>query len=134
MIMEAVEGKEEEEGMEKGEKYYSSWDCGSPLYDSYELVSLYNLINSRLSLPPSSSELGSLSRRNSEFVLGCKRERLLGSIVLGGLLEKSKSRVRSMVKKRSIMKKKEWLERWACASSIRFWKGRFKVGQNHKSS
>ncbi|KAL0917792.1 hypothetical protein M5K25_012883 [Dendrobium thyrsiflorum] len=40
------EKKEEEKLIEDGEfSLFSIWDCGSPLYDSFELSSLYHIID-----------------------------------------------------------------------------------------
>ncbi|KAK7275334.1 hypothetical protein RIF29_16447 [Crotalaria pallida] len=46
--------EEEEEEEEEVEKTKSMWDCGSPLYDSYELVSLDHVIDRNLMAFPSS--------------------------------------------------------------------------------
>ncbi|PON42229.1 hypothetical protein PanWU01x14_283450 [Parasponia andersonii] len=55
--------EEEEEEDHKGEKEENNlaiWDCGSPLYDSYELVSLSHLIERHLMVLPS---IGGSSKR-----------------------------------------------------------------------
>ncbi|OVA00847.1 hypothetical protein BVC80_1075g19 [Macleaya cordata] len=46
--------EEQEEGNEEQEEEedISVWDCGSPLYDSFELVSLNNLIDRNLAALP----------------------------------------------------------------------------------
>ncbi|XP_062087078.1 uncharacterized protein LOC133793839 [Humulus lupulus] len=57
--------EEEEEEDHKGENNkinLAIWDCGSPLYDSYELVSLSHLIERHLMILPSPAA-GSSSRR-----------------------------------------------------------------------
>ncbi|KAF7826155.1 4-hydroxy-tetrahydrodipicolinate reductase [Senna tora] len=45
---------DDEEEREEDQKTMAIWDCGSPLYDSYELMSLCNLIDKHLMLPSSS--------------------------------------------------------------------------------
>ncbi|CAO2198253.1 unnamed protein product [Urochloa humidicola] len=45
--LEPVRGKEEEE-----ELVFSAWDCGSPLYDSFELASLHHVLESHLMVLP----------------------------------------------------------------------------------
>ncbi|XP_047167935.1 uncharacterized protein LOC124836776 [Vigna umbellata] len=48
------EAREKEENEEE-EKTMAIWDCGSPLYDSYELVSLDHIIDRHLMAFPSSN-------------------------------------------------------------------------------
>ncbi len=48
-MQESLKGKEDEE--EEGEGL-AIWDCGSPLYDSYELVSLTHIIDRHLMALP----------------------------------------------------------------------------------
>ncbi|TKY64047.1 glycosyltransferase family 28 protein [Spatholobus suberectus] len=55
MIMNSPTMKGEED--EKEEEAMSMWDCGSPLYDSYELVSLDHIIDQHLMAFPSSHGL-----------------------------------------------------------------------------
>lgn len=38
------------------------WDCGSPLYDAYELVSLANIIERHMMMMPSASQVSFISR------------------------------------------------------------------------
>ncbi|KAG2725476.1 hypothetical protein I3760_01G068300 [Carya illinoinensis] len=49
-----LKGKEIEEGG-GGEEALAIWDCGSPLYDSYELVSLAHIIERHLMKLPNIS-------------------------------------------------------------------------------
>ncbi|RDX73906.1 hypothetical protein CR513_46412, partial [Mucuna pruriens] len=51
MIVNSVKGK----AYEKEENAMSMWDCGSPLYDSYELVSFDHIIDRHLMEFPSSN-------------------------------------------------------------------------------
>ncbi|KAH0460375.1 hypothetical protein IEQ34_011038 [Dendrobium chrysotoxum] len=45
----AEEKKEEEKLIEDGEfSLFSMWDCGSPLYDSFELSSLFHIIDKHM--------------------------------------------------------------------------------------
>ncbi|KAL5219855.1 hypothetical protein ABZP36_024568 [Zizania latifolia] len=37
---------------EEGELVLAGWDCGSPLYDSFELASLYHVLESHLMMLP----------------------------------------------------------------------------------
>ncbi|OEL36859.1 hypothetical protein BAE44_0002111 [Dichanthelium oligosanthes] len=54
-----VRGKEEEE-----ELVFATWDCGSPLYDSFELASLHHVLESHLMvLPFPGAAAASRSRR-----------------------------------------------------------------------
>ncbi|KAF4384604.1 hypothetical protein F8388_003911 [Cannabis sativa] len=66
------EEEEENDDDQKGEKKMminmAIWDCGSPLYDSYELVSLSNLIERHLMILPSLAA-GSSKR----FIMATKR-------------------------------------------------------------
>ncbi|KAM7531384.1 hypothetical protein LguiB_034794 [Lonicera macranthoides] len=48
--------KEEEEEEDGGSANVIVWDCGSPLYDSYELVSLCHLIERHMMSLPSQGE------------------------------------------------------------------------------
>ncbi|KAF5464439.1 hypothetical protein F2P56_014514 [Juglans regia] len=52
-MQKTLKGKEIEE--EEGEEALAIWDCGSPLYDSYELVSLSHVIERHLMKLPNSS-------------------------------------------------------------------------------
>ncbi|GJM93685.1 hypothetical protein PR202_ga10267 [Eleusine coracana subsp. coracana] len=51
-------GKEEEE-----ELVLATWDCGSPLYDSFELASLHHVLESHLMVLPFPGAAVSRSRR-----------------------------------------------------------------------
>ncbi|CAL4955355.1 unnamed protein product [Urochloa decumbens] len=53
-----VRGKEEEE-----ELVFATWDCGSPLYDSFELASLHHVLESHLMVLPFPVAAVSRSRR-----------------------------------------------------------------------
>lgn len=46
------EGKEDEEEEGGGDRDLAIWDCGSPLYDSHELVSLSHIIDRHLMAVP----------------------------------------------------------------------------------
>ncbi|CAO2178941.1 unnamed protein product [Urochloa humidicola] len=56
--LQPVRGKEEEE-----ELVFSAWDCGSPLYDSFELASLHHVLESHLMVLPFPIATVSRSRR-----------------------------------------------------------------------
>ncbi|KAF8695891.1 hypothetical protein HU200_036767 [Digitaria exilis] len=51
-------GKDEEE-----ELVFATWDCGSPLYDSFELASLHHILESHLMVLPFPGAAASWSRR-----------------------------------------------------------------------
>ncbi|KAJ1284589.1 hypothetical protein BS78_03G216400 [Paspalum vaginatum] len=53
-----MRGKEEEE-----ELVLATWDCGSPLYDSFELASLHHVLESHLMVLPFTEAAASRSRR-----------------------------------------------------------------------
>ncbi|XVF33199.1 hypothetical protein REPUB_Repub17cG0148000 [Reevesia pubescens] len=54
----------ETKGKNEDEATFAIWDCGSPLYDSYELVSLSHIIERHLMKLPS---LGSSKRLTTRF-------------------------------------------------------------------
>ncbi|PUZ55531.1 hypothetical protein GQ55_5G220200 [Panicum hallii var. hallii] len=57
MQQQQVSGKEEE-------LVFATWDCGSPLYDSFELASLHHVLESHLMvLPFPGAAVASRSRR-----------------------------------------------------------------------
>lgn len=76
-----MKGKEDE----KEENAISIWDCGSPLYDSYELVSLDHIIDRHLMAFPSSH--GSSKAIITKFIHHSHHDLVAHKI---GSLEKSK--------------------------------------------
>ncbi|CAO1945378.1 unnamed protein product [Urochloa humidicola] len=54
--LQPVRGKE-------GELVFSAWDCGSPLYDSFELASLHHVLENHLMVLPFPIATVSVSRR-----------------------------------------------------------------------
>ncbi|KAJ0054179.1 hypothetical protein Pint_00551 [Pistacia integerrima] len=60
-MKETLQGRE---NIEEEEATVAIWDCGSPLYDSYELVSLTHLIERHLMALPS---LGGSKRLTTKF-------------------------------------------------------------------
>lgn len=50
-------------GEEEEEETIKVWDCGSPLYDSYELASLSHVIDRHMMILPSLSPMSGSSRR-----------------------------------------------------------------------
>ena len=48
----AVERGEAEEEQQQQQAAQSPWDCGSPLYDAFELASVYSLIDTHLMALP----------------------------------------------------------------------------------
>jgi ribosomal protein L12E/L44/L45/RPP1/RPP2 len=64
--LQQVRAKEEEEEEEEEEglaMVFAVWDCGSPLYDSFELASLHHVLESHLMVLPFSGAATSWSRR-----------------------------------------------------------------------
>ncbi|CAL4962293.1 unnamed protein product [Urochloa decumbens] len=57
-LLPQVRGKEKEE-----ELVVATWDCGSPLYDSFELASLHHVLESHLMVLPFPVAAVSRSRR-----------------------------------------------------------------------
>ncbi|RCV26490.1 hypothetical protein SEVIR_5G257300v4 [Setaria viridis] len=55
--LQQVRAKEEEELV------FATWDCGSPLYDSFELASLHHVLESHLMVLPFPGAVASRSRR-----------------------------------------------------------------------
>ncbi|CAG7866168.1 unnamed protein product [Brassica rapa] len=57
------------------------WDCGSPLYDSYELVSLTHIIERHFMYLPSLSGARKISSSRSPSDLGDKANRAVSTVV-----------------------------------------------------
>ncbi|KAL5571381.1 hypothetical protein UlMin_020978 [Ulmus minor] len=93
------EDKEEKEGL-------AIWDCGSPLYDSYELVSLTNFIERHLMILPSLGGsrrlITAFSRRHDVE----SRRTAKGPSTLFGA-KKTKSRIFGFCNKISFWRKKD---------------------------
>ncbi|KAI3453798.1 hypothetical protein Pfo_010461 [Paulownia fortunei] len=101
-----MEKKEEEEEREGGPK---EWDCGSPLYDAYELVSLANIIERHMMTLPWSSGLAS-SSLEEETAMKKKKEEEEEDIIFHKRrkMEKAKgfkSRFYSLFSRIGLMKK-----------------------------
>ncbi|KAJ7962533.1 4-hydroxy-tetrahydrodipicolinate reductase [Quillaja saponaria] len=101
-----MEAKEEEEGL-------AIWDCGSPLYDSHELVSMSHIIDRHLmALPSLGGSKPFITHQSNAVVsllvdeIGCKGNSKGSSMVasLGGFM------VRKIWKKRVASKISEQLK------------------------
>lgn len=95
-------GKANEIEEDQEEKAMPIWDCGSPLYDSYELVSLDHIIDRHLMAFPSSHEssMSIITRFTHHDMVPHKvdsTEKSKGSFVVTSL---SKFKVKIMRKKR----------------------------------
>ncbi|XAR53978.1 hypothetical protein NMG60_11028946 [Bertholletia excelsa] len=99
------EGKEQEKGEDKGMK---AWDCGSPLYDSYELASLGLVLERHMmSLPfPRGGSPRPAGGSRSQSTVSARHDRVAKvSSIRGGFIRLEKKN-----KKKKMMKKKRWVE------------------------
>ncbi|XP_059459113.1 uncharacterized protein LOC132188616 [Corylus avellana] len=63
-MQKTLEGKDQDEEEEEGDRGLAIWDCGSPLYDSYELVTLGHIIDRHLMALP---HVGGSKRLSAPF-------------------------------------------------------------------
>ncbi|OVA01918.1 hypothetical protein BVC80_9079g58 [Macleaya cordata] len=129
MKEEAVELVEEEE---EGEKALVVWDCGSPLYDSFELASVTHIIERNLMILPfssSSSSSSSSSGGSKRFTARFPCEPP-DSIVMGStnykICRNQFSKVNSLSSDDHVGKKKKmWIRKFGfhgLSNSIMFWR------------
>lgn len=101
-----LEGKEGED-QEEGDRDLAIWDCGSPLYDSYELVSLTHIIDRHLMSLPNVDGSKRVSTRFphannvnvTSMVSNPSRGNFKGSAIMGSVKEFD---VRKMWKRRKV--------------------------------
>lgn len=112
----------EEEGREDGEAN-GLWDCGSPLYDSFELASLYHLLDRKLMELPSpaepSSSRGEVGASGDDK--GQSKVVVLGGLVGANMRMRKKRKVDGGLIKGSKVKKLKTGLHTFC-SSLAFWR------------
>ncbi|XXG42276.1 hypothetical protein AAC387_Pa01g2595 [Persea americana] len=112
--------KEEEE--KEDDEANALWDCGSPLYDSFELTSLYNLLDRKLMALPFPG--GTSSSRSGEVGVSGDSRGQSKVVVLdgfvGGNMRKKRKADGGWMKGCKVKKMKTRLH--AFCSTLAFWR------------
>ncbi|KAL4599030.1 hypothetical protein ACB092_11G097200 [Castanea dentata] len=95
-MQQSLKGKEDEEEEEK-----EIWDCGSPLYDSYELASLSHIIDRHLMAFPYLGLGGCGSRSNNVVVMVSeslnREEKKFKKVTIGGRRNEKPQKIKTWI-------------------------------------